>query len=180
MSETARIVFSSFRAGGDPMLDSWNRFRDSVVPVPAPTAAGEPAAASIATRPSVARANPGRSGVWRILATNNRELCRAAHIYPTFDGAHGHVSRLREHADELELTTVAGPGPGSRGWYLTHRGVVVITCARWYSAAASSSEAAHASLEALAGAVITSESRDVTAPGRVSGSRRSRADVLAW
>ncbi len=164
MGENSRVVFSSFRSDGDPMLDAWRRFRDAVAP-----------------SASAARPTPGRSGVWRILATNNRELCRAAHVYPSFDAARAHVLQLRDRVDDLVVTAVAGPKPGTRGWFISHRGVVVITCGRWYGAAASSSEAAAASLEALAEAAVSTEARDVTSPGRrAAGERPVRADALVW
>ncbi len=177
MADSPRVVFSSFRSGGDPMLDSWTRFRDAVAP------------ASTVERPRASRSGVSagsagaqdRSGVWRILATNNRELCRSAHVYPTFASARAHVLHLREQVEKLVVTPVVGPRPGSRGWYMTLDGVVVITCGRWYGAAASSGEAATASLEALVGAVIMDEARDVTAPGRratrdPAGDRRA----LTW
>ncbi|SDZ33480.1 hypothetical protein [Herbiconiux ginsengi] len=182
MSETSRVVFSSFRAGGDPMLDSWNRFRQVVAPV---SSAGSPERAG--SRPGVASTIASgaaeRTGIWRILATNNRELCRSAHVYPSFSSARAHVLQLRDRIDELVVTPVIGPRPGSRGWYMTLNGVVVVTCGRWYGAAASSAEAASASLEELARAAISEAARDVTAPGRRAPGRpapRTATDRPAW
>ncbi|GAA2244304.1 hypothetical protein GCM10009851_31960 [Herbiconiux moechotypicola] len=86
--------------------------------------------------------------------------------------------RLRDRVGELEIVPVQGSRPGTRGWYLTHRGVIVATCGRWYGAAASSAEAAAAALDALATAEVLTASRDVTAPGR-----RAAPDprpALAW
>ena len=165
MSEMSRVVFSSFRAGGDPMLDSWNRFRQVVAPVSSAGSA-ERAAARPGVASTISSTGAERTGIWRILATNNRELCRSAHVYPSFSSARTHVLQLRERIDELVVTPVIGPRPGSRGWYMTLNGVVVVTCGRWYGAAASSAEAAAASLEELARAHIMDAARDVTAPGR--------------
>jgi hypothetical protein len=131
---------------------------------------------------NVSSGSADRTGVWRILATNNRELCRSAHVYPTFSGARAHVALLRDRIDELVVTPVVGNRPGSRGWYMTLNGVVVVTCGRWYGAAASSAEAASASLEALATAVIMEESRAVTAPGRRAsrGAIAAAGEAVAW
>jgi hypothetical protein len=180
VAESARVVFSSFRSGHDPMLESWSRFREAVdPPVLAPVAAHAPGQGLVPAAGGAA--SGGRTGVWRLLATNNRELCRSAHIYPTFSGARAHVAVLRERIDDLVVTPVIGARPGSRGWYMTLNGVIVVTCGRWYGAAASSAEAASASLEALATAVIMEESRAVTAPGRRAGrasvARPSEASV---
>ena len=164
MSESSRIVFSSFRSGGDPMLDSWNRFRVAV----APRTAGE---APKPGRTALANGAAERSGIWRLLASNNRELCRSAHVYPSFSAARSHVSALRERVDELTVTPVAGAKPGSRGWYMSLDGVIVITCGRWYGASASSAEAAAATLETLVSAVLTDEARPISS---VSAGRSAR------
>ena len=134
MSTTPRVVFWSFVSPSDPMRESWNRFRDSVV-----TTATAPK--SVSTEPA---------GIWRLLAVNNRELGRSAHLYPDAAAARAHVNRLRERLDDLEITPVSGPKPGSRGWYMTLDKRIVLTCGRWYGAAASSSEAAAACRDALA------------------------------
>ena len=134
MSPTPRVVFWSFASASDPMRESWNRFRDSVV--------------TTATAPKTVFTDP--AGIWRLLAVNNRELGRSAHLYPTAAAARAHVLRLRERLDDLEITPVSGPKPGSRGWYMTLDNRIVLTCGRWYGAAASSSEAAAACRDALA------------------------------
>lgn len=163
MGETPRIVFSAFRSGSDPMLLSWNRFRDAVAPANAPgsgaSAAGSTASVSSASGSPESVAG---AGIWRLLATNNRELARSAHVYPSLAAARTHVAQLRERADELVLTPVAGPALGRRGWYLSLGGTVVLTCGRWYGAASSSTEAAHAALAALALAEIPAAPRFVT------------------
>lgn len=129
---------------------------------------------------SATRSTPaGSTGVWRILATNNRELCRAAHVYPSFGRARGHVLRLRERLDELVVVPVVGPRPGSRGWYMTLGGVVVVTCGRWYGSTASSAEAAEASLEALRTAVIADTARELT-PAPRSARLPAGAELASW
>jgi len=134
MSPTPRVVFWPFASPNDPMRESWNRFRDSVV--------------TTATAPKTASTDP--AGIWRLLAVNNRELGRSAHLYPNAAAARTHVLRLRERLDDLEITPVSGPKPGSRGWYMTLDNRIVLTCGRWYGAAASSSEAAAACRDAIA------------------------------
>ncbi|TAJ49541.1 MAG: hypothetical protein EPO52_04540 [Herbiconiux sp.] len=134
MSPTPRVVFWSFASASDPMRESWNRFRDAVV--------------TTATAPKIVSADP--AGIWRLLAVNNRELGRSAHLYPDPAAARAHIVRLRARLDELVITPVSGPKPGSRGWYMTLDNRIVLTCGRWYGAAASSSEAAAACRDALA------------------------------
>ncbi len=134
MSTTPRVVFWSFASPNDPMRDSWNRFRDSVV--------------TTATAPKQPPAD--QAGIWRLLAINNRELGRSAHLYPSAAAARAHLTRLRERLDDLQVTPVSGPRPGSRGWYMTLDNRIVVTCGRWYGAAASSAEAAAACRDALA------------------------------
>ncbi|MFB2556868.1 hypothetical protein [Herbiconiux liangxiaofengii] len=174
MADSARIVFVSFASQRDPLRESWRRFREAVAPATgadltgagrapgsaAPTAGGDLAgSARAAGHPS---SSGETSGVWRLLATNNRELCRAAFVYPTFAGARAHVLALRARADELETVAIAGPAQGSRGWYLTLDGAIVATCGRWYGASAAGGEAAAAALEAFGEAVIGDIARDLS------------------
>jgi hypothetical protein len=146
MSAKPRIVFSTFRSSTDPMFLSYARFNRVVgasARRPAPTAAP---ALMLGAEPA-----PGAAlcGVWRILATNNRELGRSARAYKSFDAARTHVLALREAVDELVTTSVSGGAPGMHGWFMSLQSVPVLTCGRWYGSSASGFEASIALREAL-------------------------------
>ncbi|ONI63461.1 hypothetical protein ALI44B_01740 [Leifsonia sp. ALI-44-B] len=92
--------------------------------------------------------------VWRLLAPNNRELARSAHLYRTIVDAERHAVQLQNSSEDLEVSLVLGPRPGMRGWVASHRGVVVLTCGRWYGGAAANSESAAAAVQLVASAAI--------------------------
>lgn len=133
--------------------------------------------AAVATRLPAGPVASGACGIWRILASNNRELGRSARAYTSFEAARSHVLRLRSGIDELGVTAVAGGRPGMYGWYMSSRSSAVITCGRWYGAAASSAEASLATLDALRVGIVSDVSRELTPPRR--GEHAPDADV-AW
>ena len=118
----------------------------------------------------------GACGIWRILASNNRELGRSARAYTSFDSARTHVLRLRAGFDDLNVTAVTGGRPGMHGWYMSTRASAVITCGRWYGAAASSAEASLATIEALRDAVVSDVSRELTPSRR--GEHAPQSDAV--
>lgn len=105
-------------------------------------------------RTKAARALAEPAVVWRLLAPNNRELARSAHLYRTIVDAERHAVQLQNSSDDLEVSLVLGPRPGMRGWVASHRGVVVLTCGRWYGGAAANSESAAAAVQLVASAAI--------------------------
>ncbi len=115
-------------------------------------------AARLATGPVAT----GACGIWRILASNNRELGRSARAYISFESARSHVLRLRSGIEDLGVTAVTGGRPGMHGWYMSARASAVITCGRWYGASASSAEASLATIDALRDAVVSDFSRELT------------------
>ncbi len=119
-----------------------------------------------ATRLTPGPVATGACGIWRILASNNRELGRSARAYTSFESARTHVLRLRAGLDDLSVTSVTGGRPGMHGWYMSTRASAVITCGRWYGAAASSAEASLATISALRDAVVSDFSRELTPPRR--------------
>jgi hypothetical protein len=157
MSTSPRIVFSTFASASDPMLAAWRRFRESVAH---DVGAGVPATGAASNAP------PSPVGVWRVLASNNRELARSAEGYPTFDEARAHAVRIREHVNELDIVLVTGVRPDSHGWYFALDDATVLTCGRWYGAPGVGLEAALATLDALRCGVVG----DV--PHEISPSRR--------
>lgn len=184
MSATPRIVFSTFRSSADPMFLAWTRFLQTVEGAARRTGSiavarpGTPAATPVPRRPPMAHpvVADGACGVWRILASNNRELGRSARAYTSYAAARAHVIALRAGIDDLRLTTVSGERTGMHGWYLSHGRQPVITCGRWYGAAASGTTAAFAAIDALGEAEIEEVVRRLEPPRR-SG---AIADDLVW
>lgn len=182
MSATPRIVFSMFRSSTDPMFLAWARFLHAVeagarrsatvAAVTVTVAPGGPSGPLEAVRRSqpVARAVSPTApcGVWRVLAPNNRELARSARAYTSFASARAHVTALRASVGELGVVSVNGDRVGMSGWYGTRNGLPVITCGRWYGAAASGATAALQALEALAEAVVEDAPRRLEPPRRAS------------
>ena len=183
MAPGARIVFTSFAARTDPMLAAWSRFQaeldgvdararrsghasepvgtttardisqpDSRAPLDARAQPDARAQADARTKATRALAEP--AVVWRLLAPNNRELARSAHLYRTITDAERHAVQLQNSADDLDVTLVLGPRPGMRGWVAASRGIVVLTCGRWYGGAAANSESAAAAVQLIATAAI--------------------------
>ncbi len=156
------------------MFLAWARFLRSIESAARESATHQPDRAAVAQRTvsetaarlSTAPATVGACGIWRILASNNRELGRSARAYTSFESARTHVLRLRAGLDDLSVTSVTGGKPGMHGWYMSSRASAVITCGRWYGAAASSAEASAATISALRDAVVSGVSRELTPPRR--------------
>ncbi|WP_223690442.1 hypothetical protein [Leifsonia poae] len=176
MPAIPRIVFSTFRSEADPMYLAWSRFLQSIqasskrasrvaeVRLESPSVRRPLAMSSRAAQGRIV--SPGTFGIWRILASNNRELGRSALAYTTLDSARAHVQALRGSTDALSITVVNGNSTGKHGWYMTMKGSPVLTCGRWYGASASSSEAALATIEALRDGEIEAFARSITPPRR--------------
>lgn len=160
----ARVRFTEFVAPEDPMLVAWARFRGTL----ASPSHGLPRA-----QPPALPVEPD-SVLWRLLATNNRELGRSFVLYRRFEAARAHVEQLQSVPDTLTIELVHGPHNGSRGWVIMAAGVPVITCSRWYSSISAGALAASGALEAFRGAVVT-DAADRSDP---SGRYRRRAPVV--
>jgi hypothetical protein len=169
MSATPRIVFSTFRSSNDPMFLAWARFLRSVESAArqtGPAGVAERTIAETATRLASGPVATGACGIWRVLASNNRELGRSARAYTSFESARNHVLRLRDGLGDLNVTAVTGGRPGMHGWYMSARASAVVTCGRWYGAAASSAEASLATLDALRDAIVSDVARELMPPRR--------------
>jgi hypothetical protein len=157
MTTQASIEFSSFSSYSDPMPRAWQRFRDLL------TSGGAG---------NVEDLEGSRSGnrsvcVWRLLASNNRELARSAGLYGTLDEAVAHVHLLRLDSTELTTVSMHGPSAGTHGWFAaTRSGLTVMTCGRWYGALGASVEAAHQAVDALRAATVHSDAHRVLSPDR--------------
>jgi hypothetical protein len=162
------ILFSAFQSGADPQRQSWARFREQVNT--RSHAASTATSSSVVNRARaqaapVASTGQDESGIWRLLAPNNRELGRSSFLYGTFAAAHGHVLQLRE-AEGLVAATVSGPLAQSFGWFITLKSMPIMTCTRWYPNAAASTDAARAALAAFSVAVVGDAPLRATSSGR--------------
>lgn len=161
---TGRIVLDTFRSPRDPMLRAWLTFRSQIVadvelrmPVPAGT--------------ETSAAGQGLYGVWRLLATNNRELGRCASLYGSPVEALRDAEATQAAAAELTVTVVRGTRPMTHGWVLRHGAEPVVTGSRWYESASEAKAAAAAARRALLTATIVNG----VSMGTQSGRRQRRA-----
>jgi len=163
VTTAASIVFSSFTSAADPMPRAWSRFRDGLT---APS-----------DRPLDRLADPqnGPVCVWRLLASNNRELGRSAVIYHSFDDARDAVLGARLARHDIEIRSVHGPNAGTHGWF-AHEvdGPPLMTCGRWYGAHAASVDAAQHSVDAFFNATVLGEAHRRLSPDR----RRSTRETI--
>ncbi|AWB96455.1 hypothetical protein DCE93_13020 [Agromyces badenianii] len=174
----ARVVFTAFRLSDSPMLLAWGRFREPLAAATRPAATG---AARRAAPLVPAPKTPGAvSGLWRLLATNNRELGRSYLLYSSFEAARMHVQRLQRHAADLEVSAVMGPEPATHGWIVTHDGVPVMTCGRWYSSTSAMAASVAGTLAALPNAVLSAEVDRPAPSGRLSRRLTSSGHAQSW
>jgi len=136
---------------------------------PAQVADGRDRSRGLATV-SVALTDTGHSGIWRLLASNSRELGRSSSVYGSFTGARAHVLEIKDQCDAMVATVVTGPSAGTHGWVVTIGERVVMTAGRWYGAASASREAAAGTIEAFRVALVAEDARHATEAGR-RGSR---------
>ncbi|TFC83242.1 hypothetical protein E3T23_02365 [Cryobacterium cheniae] len=164
MSPNPSIVFSAFKSAADPRLHGWVAFRESVQNVATPVRA--------VAIPDGHRAGPAvtgvprHSGIWRLLASNSRELGRSSSVYVTFSSARAHVLELKGQCDSMVATVVTGPRAGTHGWVISVDGVVVMTAGRWYGAASTSREASAGTIEAFQSAIVAADARHATEAGQ--------------
>lgn len=154
MHAAPRIAFSLFRSGNDPMLLAWGRFRSRLeLPHHDEAVTGTVARASHPTAtPSIERT------VWRLFASNNREIARSARVYGSFAAAKEHVAAIQSRVVELDVHLVRGPEAGSYGWIAGLDRRAAATCARWYPASACI-EAATSALDLLESATVAEDWR---------------------
>jgi hypothetical protein len=161
-----RIVLDTFRSAHDPMLQSWLRFRAHVLPEAA-------AVGAVPLMRADSAAPASQYGVWRMLATNNRELARGATLHASPTAALADAEAMKHASAGLTAAVVRGATPLSHGWLLRHDGVAVLMCARWYESAPEAAAAARAARAVLAAAVLVRSVNIGTRSGR-----RHRHDVI--
>ena len=174
MSTVPSLVFLAFPSKNDQRFRGWASFRESIgsgrpvgdqAPVTVPRL---PADHGLVELSSV--------GIWRLLASNNRELARSWVAYPSFEAARDDVIRLQAAVDELVVSVVRGETASQYGWLATLRGEPVISSGRWFGA---SSTSLHSALTTLADFALAAVS---PAPVRAAD-RRARAlsdAATAW
>ena len=164
MSPSPSIVFSAFESAADPRLHGWVAFRESVQNVGTPVRA-------VAVRDGhragpLLTGAPRHSGIWRLLASNRRELGRSSSVYATFSSARAHVLELKGQCDSMVATVVTGPKAGTHGWVISVGDVVVMTAGRWYGGASTSREASAGTIEAFHSALVGVDARHATEAGQ--------------
>lgn len=157
-----RVIFDTFRSVRDPRLAAWLMFRSHLLPDD--TLA--PRVASPSTSPV------GVFGVWRLLATNNRELARCASVFASPEVAVETALAEQSRAGELHVSPVRGPAATKHAWVLRRDGQPVATAARWYESSGEAAAAGRAAVGVLSSAEVI---RGVSI-GTESG-RRSRVPV---
>lgn len=98
---------------------------------------------------------PGRSGIWRLLARNNRELARSVRLFISADAATAHVRALQAASDHLDLRVIQGESHGDCLWVAMLDGHPVLMSARTYEGAAAARAASLGAIAALALAAPT-------------------------
>lgn len=157
----ARIVFDTFRSIHDPRLGAWLLFRSHLLPEWSMTAGslGE-------STPEAALTPLGVFGVWRLLATNNRELARCARVFASPRAAFDAVVAEQARVEEMTVTAVRGPQSTTHGWVIRRGDRPVLTAARWYESASEAAAAGRAASHALGTAEIAQGVSIGTASGR--------------
>lgn len=188
MLASPRVVFSFFASVEDAALRAWMRFRREIEQAPvldrhrsaglrsAPVIVVVPAPAPSAT----VAARFVKPGVWRLLASNNRELARSAQAYASLAEARAHALEICERVDELVVVEVIGPLAGTRGWYLTLDSVIVVTCSRRYGGVVSTQKSHAAALSGLRFASIAEQARAANGLERRHSASASSSEVHAW
>ncbi|WP_167040798.1 hypothetical protein [Salinibacterium sp. ZJ454] len=158
------MAFTEFLVPDDPMRLAWARFRS--------TLAGPP---RVLHKTSPTQTPNPQSTLWRLLATNNRELGRSFLLYHSFEAARAHIQQVQARPDSLKIEHMPALNNGLRGWIIMAADAPVMTCSRWYSSLSTGAEAASRALEALR----TAELADSPDRSDASGRFRRRAPVGA-
>jgi len=158
-----RVIFDTFRSAYDPRLAAWLLFRSYVLP----ELAGVPLAAQDAA-PGTGLVSLGVFGVWRLLATNNRELARCAAVFSSPAAALEAAVADQRRTAELQLSAVRGPSATKHAWVLRGGGRPVVTSARWYESAGEAVSAGRMASAVLASAEVNETVSIGTASGRRS------------
>lgn len=161
-------MFSAFQSTKDQRFIGWATFRDSIN---AGTRIDQAVADARRTPRAAGAVDFPRFGIWRLLASNNRELGRSAAAYPSFEAARGDVVRLQNRINDVVIVGVRGTTSSQYGWLATLDNVPVITSGRWFGA---SSTALHSAVTTLAAFETATVSEEVW-PGGRAGERAGKS-----
>jgi uncharacterized protein YegP (UPF0339 family) len=100
---------------------------------------------------------------WRLLATNNRDLARAAESYPDPATCRAAVLWLRRNAAELRIAIVRA-GPSSWSWRITAGQTVLALSSRDYQRRIQAEQAAAVTLDLIPAAEVTGLDRNEGTP----------------
>lgn len=164
------VLFMAFPARDAPGLVAWTRFRELIT---SGMSASDP---SLKDRVTAVDTSP--LGIWRMLASNNREVARSAAAYPSFESARRAVLALQDADDPFEIVTFHGPSSGTHGWVALSNGQAVLTCARWYETASISLEVSTSAVAAFRSAYVGEAPWQTAATARAA--REARQAVEAW
>ena len=164
------VLFMAFPARDAPGLVAWTRFRELInrgLSASDPTL--DEALHTVTDSPV---------GIWRMLASNNREVARSATAYPSFESARHAVLELQAAGSPFEIVTFHGPSSGTHGWVALVEGRAVLTCARWYETASISLEVSASAVAAFRTAYVSESPWQTAATARAA--REARLAVQAW
>ena len=147
MSGVPSFAFVTFGSANDRRFAGWTAFRDSIRTA---TALGDSVPVAMPASTSVAPP----VGIWRLLASNNRELARSWIVYPDCAAAREDVTRLQSAVSSLAVTVVRGRSATEYGWFATLDGVPVISSGRWFGALSTSAHSAATTLADFAHATV--------------------------
>jgi len=145
------FVFSAFDSVRDKQFVGWAAFRESI------QAAKRLDGVALPVRQPSRPEPTGPLGIWRLLASNNRELGRSGRAYPSFESARDDVLRLQRIVDELVVVGVRGAVSSQFGWVATLDDVPVITSGRWFGASSTSLHSAATTLAVFETAYVADE-----------------------
>ena len=164
------VLFMAFPAHDAPGLVAWTRFRELI---------SRGLSASDPTLDARLAAGGGSPvGIWRMLASNNREVARSATAYPSFESARAAVLALQESDEQFQIVTFHGPSSGTHGWVALAGGRAVLTCARWYETSSISLEVSASAVAAFRSAHVSESPWQTAATARAA--REARLAVQAW
>ncbi|OZD39028.1 hypothetical protein CH252_31215 [Rhodococcus sp. 06-1477-1B] len=163
-----RVIFDTFRSVRDPRLSAWLLFRSYLLPELAVSQSALMESASVAD----ALAPIGVFGVWRLLATNNRELARCATVFASPAVAVDAVGVEQSRAGQMQVSTVRGPVATKHAWVMRRGDRPIATAARWYESAGEASAAGRAAVTVFRSADVV----EGVSIGSASG-RRSRVSA---
>jgi hypothetical protein len=169
------VLFIAFPSLDAPGLVAWTQFRECVE---RGIASGEPmldVPDRTLTRAPTAQAPVG---IWRMLASNHREVARSARAFPSFESARLAVVELQVADAPLEIRTFHGPTSSTHGWAALSGGRAVLTCSRWYETASVSHEAAAWSIAAFRSATVAESAWPKGSTLRAG--RSARLPVRTW